>query len=542
MGGEAGGAWAGRAAAALFLGRARPSCLLAPPQPNPHPKPTPTHQNPNSSTSRLRALLCRLCPGAPLQAHLCRHQRAPAHRGARAGGAGGGAQAQRLPAGAVGWGVGVGWVAGWGQRSGGGARLRPRGSGRGGRRPGCPARPPLLHALATARPHPHPLPPPRPHPTPQDVKPLLKDVCRKVFGGAGGLVDMVVRHVPSAKRATAEKVGGVLGLQGGGGLEGALQGGGCGGQGGLALVVGCGARGVETSPGFGAHPALACAASSLPSPVHPPSLPSLPPAPKVSRHYSGPLDPDSLLAKCMTEASPRGPLVFHVAKLFPKQDGRAFDALGRIISGTLRPGDRVSRGCGGVGVGGGGGEGEPAAPSTRWAASSAARCGRATGCAARGPAGVAGRGAGRQRAAPRTRCRASTQPPAHPLLPTPQKNRCASWARATPPRTRRTAPSRRSPTSGSTRCGGAGFFGVPWAQLLHGRGQLPGPCLPLTLCRRLQTPPLTPHPRHCPTPRTPNPPGALPAAHRQGDRGQPGAGGGARRGRGQDGHRHPRGL
>ncbi|GBF96527.1 116 kDa U5 small nuclear ribonucleoprotein component-like, partial [Raphidocelis subcapitata] len=100
----------------------------------------------------------------------------------------------------------------------------------------------------------------------QDVKPLLKDVCRAVFGGASGLVDLLVAHVPSAKRATAEK---------------------------------------------------------------------------VTRHYSGPLDPDSLLAKCMLEAAPRGPLVFHVAKLYPKQDGRAFDALGRIVSGTLRPGDRV---------------------------------------------------------------------------------------------------------------------------------------------------------------------------------------------------------
>jgi len=44
----------------------------------------------------------------------------------------------------------------------------------------------------------------------------------------------------------------------------------------------------------------------------------------------------------MINATPRGPLVLHVAKLYPKQDGRSFDALGRIISGTLRPGDRVS--------------------------------------------------------------------------------------------------------------------------------------------------------------------------------------------------------
>jgi U5 small nuclear ribonucleoprotein component len=30
-----------------------------------------------------------------------------------------------------------------------------------------------------------------------------------------------------------------------------------------------------------------------------------------------------------------------IAKLFPKQDCSTFDAYGRIISGTLRPGDQV---------------------------------------------------------------------------------------------------------------------------------------------------------------------------------------------------------
>lgn len=33
--------------------------------------------------------------------------------------------------------------------------------------------------------------------------------------------------------------------------------------------------------------------------------------------------------------------MLHVAKLLPKPDGSAFDAYGRIISGTLRPGDEV---------------------------------------------------------------------------------------------------------------------------------------------------------------------------------------------------------
>jgi translation elongation factor EF-G len=39
-----------------------------------------------------------------------------------------------------------------------------------------------------------------------------------------------------------------------------------------------------------------------------------------------------------------GPLVLHVAKLFPKNDASSFDAYGRIFSGTLRPGDEVRGG------------------------------------------------------------------------------------------------------------------------------------------------------------------------------------------------------
>lgn len=40
----------------------------------------------------------------------------------------------------------------------------------------------------------------------QDVKPLLKEACSAVFGSAAGLVDMLVQHVPSSKKATAAKV------------------------------------------------------------------------------------------------------------------------------------------------------------------------------------------------------------------------------------------------------------------------------------------------------------------------------------------------
>ncbi len=41
-----------------------------------------------------------------------------------------------------------------------------------------------------------------------DTKPLLKEACTHVFGSSSGLVDMLVEHVPSSRRATAGKVGG----------------------------------------------------------------------------------------------------------------------------------------------------------------------------------------------------------------------------------------------------------------------------------------------------------------------------------------------
>lgn len=39
-----------------------------------------------------------------------------------------------------------------------------------------------------------------------DTRPLLKEAASKVFGSAAGMVDMMVRHVPSARKATATKV------------------------------------------------------------------------------------------------------------------------------------------------------------------------------------------------------------------------------------------------------------------------------------------------------------------------------------------------
>lgn len=43
----------------------------------------------------------------------------------------------------------------------------------------------------------------------------------------------------------------------------------------------------------------------------------------------------------MNDCNPRGPLVIHITKLFPKQDCSRFDAFGRILSGSVRPGDKV---------------------------------------------------------------------------------------------------------------------------------------------------------------------------------------------------------
>ncbi len=39
----------------------------------------------------------------------------------------------------------------------------------------------------------------------KDVKPLLKEACTRIFGTATGLVDMMVKHVPSSKAGSATK-------------------------------------------------------------------------------------------------------------------------------------------------------------------------------------------------------------------------------------------------------------------------------------------------------------------------------------------------
>eukprot|EP00201_Polytomella_parva_P023615 CAMPEP_0175046266 /NCGR_PEP_ID=MMETSP0052_2-20121109/4931_1 /TAXON_ID=51329 ORGANISM="Polytomella parva, Strain SAG 63-3" /NCGR_SAMPLE_ID=MMETSP0052_2 /ASSEMBLY_ACC=CAM_ASM_000194 /LENGTH=1056 /DNA_ID=CAMNT_0016309985 /DNA_START=63 /DNA_END=3230 /DNA_ORIENTATION=+ len=138
-----------------------------------------------------------------------------------------------------------------------------------------------------------------------DTKPLLKETCTTVFGGAAGVVDMLVRHVPSSRAATADKVRrhytGPLnrGRRDEDKKEVDNEGGGGGGGGGVDDAD------VDSSSQHHYHHAL------------------------------------PTTADFMLNCNPRGPLIVHVAKLFPKADCSRFDALGRIVSGTARIGDSV---------------------------------------------------------------------------------------------------------------------------------------------------------------------------------------------------------
>eukprot|EP00158_Paraphelidium_tribonemae_P007400 Partr_v1_DN28233_c1_g1_i1_m75347 putative Elongation factor len=57
---------------------------------------------------------------------------------------------------------------------------------------------------------------------------------------------------------------------------------------------------------------------------------------KVEQIYSG--DLDSPLAIAMLECKADGPLAIHVVKMYPSDNRQRFNALGRIFSGTVRPG------------------------------------------------------------------------------------------------------------------------------------------------------------------------------------------------------------
>lgn len=60
---------------------------------------------------------------------------------------------------------------------------------------------------------------------------------------------------------------------------------------------------------------------------------------KLERYYTGPLD--TKVAAAMMTCNPEGPLVIHVTKLFNSTDASRFHSFGRIMSGTVRPGQQV---------------------------------------------------------------------------------------------------------------------------------------------------------------------------------------------------------
>mmetsp|Transcript_3279 Transcript_3279/g.11891 ORF Transcript_3279/g.11891 Transcript_3279/m.11891 type:complete len:991 (-) Transcript_3279:75-3047(-) len=62
-------------------------------------------------------------------------------------------------------------------------------------------------------------------------------------------------------------------------------------------------------------------------------------AAKVKTCYTGPLDEP--IAEAMMACDPKASLMVHITKLYPKPDCSAFDALGRVMAGTLKVGDTV---------------------------------------------------------------------------------------------------------------------------------------------------------------------------------------------------------
>lgn len=60
---------------------------------------------------------------------------------------------------------------------------------------------------------------------------------------------------------------------------------------------------------------------------------------KVQLNYSG--DLQSRTAKAMSACDPKGPLMIAVSKLYARSDASAFDAFGRVMSGTVRVNDSV---------------------------------------------------------------------------------------------------------------------------------------------------------------------------------------------------------
>ncbi len=64
-------------------------------------------------------------------------------------------------------------------------------------------------------------------------------------------------------------------------------------------------------------------------------------ATKIERAYSGPVKNGGKLVDAMLACDPDAPAVVMISKLIPKSDCSAFDALGRVMCGTIKKNDRV---------------------------------------------------------------------------------------------------------------------------------------------------------------------------------------------------------
>lgn len=60
---------------------------------------------------------------------------------------------------------------------------------------------------------------------------------------------------------------------------------------------------------------------------------------KIATTYSGPLSSD--VARAMITCDREGPLMIQVTKLYPSEDAQEFHAFGRVMSGTVRSGQKV---------------------------------------------------------------------------------------------------------------------------------------------------------------------------------------------------------
>lgn len=58
--------------------------------------------------------------------------------------------------------------------------------------------------------------------------------------------------------------------------------------------------------------------------------------------YSGPLDESDEVYRSIKECDPNGPLMFYVTLMVPTGEGGRFHAFGRIFSGTMKPGQKVT--------------------------------------------------------------------------------------------------------------------------------------------------------------------------------------------------------